>query len=131
MNLIVTAWLFPAGAADEQAIPYQPEPPRAADYGYHLSARSGDGGGGDGEPPGSAQLFRRQGHVAIARRERPFAARTGRPALRLQADAGPRPGEKIGAQTNVGYFLRRLDRTGRRHSARRVTLENLTGRAGQ
>src|SRR5262249_19749663 len=26
---------------------------------------------------------------------------------------------------------RRLDRTGRRHSARRVTLENLTGRTGQ
>src|SRR5262249_11184407 len=78
-----------------------------------------------------AELFGRPGHVAIARREGPFAPRAGRPALRLQTHARPRPGEEVGAQTDAADLLRRLDRTGRRHSARRVALENLTGRTGQ
>src|SRR5262249_17322745 len=122
---------FPAGAEDDQASPHYPEPPRAADHGHHLPARSGHRGGGDGEPPRPAELFGRPGHVAIARGEGPFAPRAGRPALRLQTHARPRPCEEVGAQTDVADLLRRLDRTGRRHSARRVALENLTGRTGQ
>src|SRR5262249_11702580 len=122
---------FPAGAEEEQASPNYPDPPRAADHGHHLPARSGHRGGGDGEPSRPAELFGRPGHVEIARREGPFAPRAGRPALRLQTHARPRPGEEIGAQTDVADLLRRLDRTGRRHSARRGALENLTGRTGQ
>src|ERR1051325_5202427 len=95
-------------------------PPRAADHGRRLPARSGLGRRGPAGDRRSAQLFGRPRHAGHPRREGPAPPRAGRPPLHLP-DYG-RAGNRasIGPQASRAHLLRRVPRARRRGPPRHV-----------
>src|SRR4051794_1538154 len=105
------------------------EPPRTPDHGRAVQARPRHRRRSPRRPAERPELFRGPRHAADPRGKGPGAARAGRTALRLPADAAARHGQEVRAPPSHGHLFRGVgfERHGRADGA--VAARSRRGRA--